>query len=491
MTELQRETGVKGKLSEKVLNEVSEQTRNTPPSERRTLAYEALAERKEELLDGTLTFRDFDPAKHTPVELLHTFLLGVVKYLWHDTFSVLSAPDRDTFAARLRNTSHFSIVGPTASQAEYIKRYPNSLIGRHLKEIMQLGAFALEDLPISTDLFHLWIDLGRLTTLVWFTTITDIDRFRRNLKIAIANVLDDFSILYPARIIRKSKLHILVHLEEDILAFGPLPGVTSERFESYNAVFRHSAVYSNRQHPSRDVAVDCAGHERVKQIMSGGYLKDEEVWRVPSSSLVGLTTGIQILKDQFTLEKPLETPGDFAVSAVARRSHRDPRDDEEIRKVNNKDDFPNVFGTLGKTQSCEYVVSRKKDRCYQNSWVVARSSTLMMGRVSRLFCQFGKPFIVLDVFKLCKEMDPKMEMPLLTPDCQSIMTEADSLLFDFNVQESQGQFRLNYHSLHHQDLLFQVLPRGLFDVSYRFDDRENLHHRTAETLREEKTRRNA
>lgn len=486
--ELQKSTGVKGQLSEKVLEEISAQMGSILPNERRAFVREALTRRKEELLDETLMFRDFDPAKHTPVELLHTFLLGVAKYLWHETFSSLSASNRQTFAERLRNISHLSIVGPKTSQAEYIKKYPNSLIGRHLKEIMQLGVFALDDLPINNDLLRLWLDLGRLTTLVWFTKVSDIERFRQNLRAAIANVLDGFSILYPAKIVRKIKLHILVHLEEDILAFGPLPGVTSERFESYNAVFRHSAVNSNRQHPSRDIAMDCAGQERVKQTMSGGYLRDGEVWRVPSSSLAGLATGTPILDDNFTLEKPSEPPGNFTISAAAQQRDRISfSDDAGVLGVKNKNDFPSLFQSLENAQSCEYVVSREKDRCYHNSWVVARRGTPIIGRVSRLLCYHGKSYIVLDVFKLSKEKDSKLEMPLLIPSHQSVMIESKSLLFDFNVQETRGQFLINNHSLHHQDLLYQVIPGGLFDVSCRFEDREQLHHRMAEKLRERKT----
>lgn len=354
-----------------------------------------------------------------------------------------------------------------------------------------MGVFALEDLPISTELLHLWVDLGRLTTLVWFTKITDIERFRQNLRVAIANVLDGFSLIYPAKIVRKVKLHILVHLDEDILAFGPLPGVTTERFESYNAVFRHSAVYSNRQHPSRDVAVDCAGHERVKQIMSGGYLRDEGVWRMPSSSLVGLTAGSQILRDHFTLESQSETPGTFAICASGPHHRRIPIDGAYVSEVKNKSDFPHVFRTIENAYPCEYVVSKEKDRCYQHSWVVARAGTSIIGRVSRLFCHDGKPYVILDIFKLRREKDSKLDMPLLLPDHQSIITEADSLLFDFNVQERQDRLLVNYHSLHHQDLLYQLIPKGLFDVPRRFDDREAVHHRLAGSLREEKGQRSA
>ena len=104
------------------------------------------------------------------------------------------------------------------------------------------------------------------------------DRYRRYLKKATSNVLDDFTKLFPEKILRKVKLHLLVHLEDDIGRFGPLVGMSSERFESYNAVFRQSMVYSNRKRPSRDIATDCTGQERLKMMMSGAYIPDDGTW---------------------------------------------------------------------------------------------------------------------------------------------------------------------------------------------------------------------
>ena len=102
---------------------------------------------------------------------------------------------------------------------------------------------------------------------------------------AIANVLDGFALLFPEKMLRKVKLHLLVHLEEGIVAFGPLVAVSTERFESFKSVFRSTAVYSNRNRPSRDIALGCASQDGVKTFMSGGYIQDEGVWRLPSRHL--------------------------------------------------------------------------------------------------------------------------------------------------------------------------------------------------------------
>lgn len=246
VNECQKQTGVKGKLSEAVLAKVTEGLQEVR-DDKKSAARGALELHREELLDSTLLLPGFDPSQDTPIELLHTFLLGVIKYLWHSTFTSLSKGDLNRFVANLSNASHSSIVGPPTSQTAYIGQYPNSLIGRHFRKIVQLGAFVLDGLRIKDDLFTAWLDLGRLTSLVWFTQIKQMDRYLRNLRLATANFLDGFSRLFPDKILRKVKLHLLVHLEEDVLAFGPLVGVSSERFESFNAVFRNAAVCSNRK----------------------------------------------------------------------------------------------------------------------------------------------------------------------------------------------------------------------------------------------------
>ena len=216
LADCQRETGVKGYLSSTVIDRAKRQVGHVQLGRRFDAAKEALVQCNDELLAGTLLFPRFDAQQHIPTEILHTFLLGVIKYLWHETTKPMSAANLQHLGSRLSELSHVSISGPATSQAKYISTYPNSVLGRHFKEIVQLGAFALDDLPIGNDLFQLWIDTGRLTSLIWFPRISDMDRYRRCLRRATSNVLDGFAKLFPDKILRKVKLHLLVHLEDDI-----------------------------------------------------------------------------------------------------------------------------------------------------------------------------------------------------------------------------------------------------------------------------------
>ncbi|KAI0631690.1 hypothetical protein C8Q77DRAFT_1017536, partial [Trametes polyzona] len=69
----------------------------------------------------------------------------------------------------------------------------------------------------------------------------------------------------------KPKFHFLVHLPVYIQRFGPAILFSTERYESFNHVFRLSSVYSNRQAPSRDSCRAFAGNDIVKHIVSGGF----------------------------------------------------------------------------------------------------------------------------------------------------------------------------------------------------------------------------
>jgi hypothetical protein len=78
----------------------------------------------------------------------------------------------------------------------------------------------------------------------------------------------------PSILILKPKFHFLVHLPAYIRRFGPAIIFSTERYESFNHVFRLSSIYSNRQAPSRDTCNTFAEQDIVKHIATGGYWHD-------------------------------------------------------------------------------------------------------------------------------------------------------------------------------------------------------------------------
>lgn len=61
-----------------------------------------------------------------------------------------------------------------------------------------------------------------------------------------------------------------------ICRFGPAILFSTERYESFNHVFRLSCIYSNRQAPSRDSCNAFAAQDRIKHIATGGYWRDPQ-----------------------------------------------------------------------------------------------------------------------------------------------------------------------------------------------------------------------
>lgn len=72
----------------------------------------------------------------------------------------------------------------------------------------------------------------------------------------------------------KPKFHILVHLPQHIARFGPAILFATEAFESFNAVIRAKSVHSNRQAPSRDIALSFAQGNRLRHWLGGGAIRN-------------------------------------------------------------------------------------------------------------------------------------------------------------------------------------------------------------------------
>jgi hypothetical protein len=84
-------------------------------------------------------------------------------------------------------------------------------------------------------------------------------------------VLDVFSLIDPSKMITKIKLHLLAHIDDDAIEFGPLVGVATEIFESFNAIFRYCSILSNHLAPSRDIALQLSDQEGLKHRLTGGW----------------------------------------------------------------------------------------------------------------------------------------------------------------------------------------------------------------------------
>ncbi|KAI9434379.1 hypothetical protein H4582DRAFT_1784468, partial [Lactarius indigo] len=157
----------------------------------------------------------------TPTEILHTVLLGVVKYYWAQTIWYLKNRSKNTtlFQTRLASVDWNGLNAPS-TDAEYMCQYHGSLIGKHFKSLAQVMPFVIYGL-VHEDVLHAWNIIGTLLVLLWHTEIGDLEHYLASLTKTIEDFLNVTAMCTPSILISKPKFHFLVHLPAFIQRFGP------------------------------------------------------------------------------------------------------------------------------------------------------------------------------------------------------------------------------------------------------------------------------
>ena len=82
---------------------------------------------------------------------------------------------------------------------------------------------------------NLWSSLCLLGSLIFQTHIEDMDTYisemRNLIDIFLNQIIED-----SAQWVNKAKFHMLIHLPESILQFGPAILFATEKFEIYNGI---------------------------------------------------------------------------------------------------------------------------------------------------------------------------------------------------------------------------------------------------------------
>ncbi|KAJ7687158.1 hypothetical protein B0H17DRAFT_1160505 [Mycena rosella] len=436
----------------------------------------------------------FDPARDTPVEILHTILLGLIKYVWIRTHTPWSAENIKTYSTRLQstNTEGLSIH---AIRSNYIMQYASSLIGRQFKTLAQTNIFHVHGL-VSDNEFQGWKAAGELSALMWFPEIG----ISPNTGVAVANVLDIFATIDPSKIVAKVKYHLLIHTDEDVVQFGPLIGLATELFESFNAVFRYCSILSNHLAPSRDIAIQLADQEGLKHRLTGGWWSSgsDANWQRAGPGVRNFMADHPILQR--------------LVGWTEKKSSK------HAHASNYR-----LYSPASVWKKCIHVISESLDECFVGSWVFAKSAVATVsgsisGRISDILADStGMVLVVLELFQIFSSRDEVYGMPVLVrrhSEVEFSIVPGKNIKFKFNVQhdccsaecEATGvrmrmqervqsdqtenyiihnnldRFLINTHAFHNAHLLRATLPRDLVAPIPLFTERRAKHDELAAQL---------
>ncbi|KAH9450714.1 hypothetical protein H4Q26_015117 [Puccinia striiformis f. sp. tritici PST-130] len=223
------------------------------------------------LYNPIIKLEGFNGVLDTPVELLHVVLLGFVKYLARGDISKLSDTNKSILIARLEAFDSSNLnVG--SMKPCYMIKHIKSLVGRQFKIILQAVPFVLLNL-INAERQRIWKALCKLCPLIFQTHITNMDKYITDLKRHINEFMYHL-IKSTAQWVHKPKLHMLLHLPECILCFGPASLFSTEKFESFNEVVCEASVHSNRQALGRDIAMTFQNRGCLQFLMAGGIVYD-------------------------------------------------------------------------------------------------------------------------------------------------------------------------------------------------------------------------
>ncbi|KAI6008573.1 hypothetical protein EDC04DRAFT_2871468 [Pisolithus marmoratus] len=127
-------------------------------------------------INPLLGMQGLDIHKDTPTEILHTILLGIVKYFWGQTVYILEkGQSLRIFQTRLESINKDGLNSLTL-HANYIVRYKGGLVGKHFKSLTQVMPYLIYDL-VPQIVLEGWSIIGRLIVLLWHTSIEDTESY--------------------------------------------------------------------------------------------------------------------------------------------------------------------------------------------------------------------------------------------------------------------------------------------------------------------------
>jgi hypothetical protein len=173
-------------------------------------------------------------------------------------------------------------IGPHKVSTKQILQYSGSFVGKDYKAIVQLLPMLFTQIvkqkrdvtETVIDVYkNMYIAVARLCKLCYlhYPDVSPEEiasKMMQNIEMIFQCINSHFISLKM-----NLKIHMLRHLPETFLNYGPLYLYDAEGHEKENGTVRHGLDNSNRQNPSRDVANIFSINESVSHILKGRNVK--------------------------------------------------------------------------------------------------------------------------------------------------------------------------------------------------------------------------
>jgi hypothetical protein len=212
-----------------------------------------------------LELKSFDPMSDTPIEILHTILLGNTKYLIR--YMARKLLDEDSLR-ELSKELKLNEAAPGYSRTfRHDLHYGGSFLGRDFKQLIQVLPLILEKLfnertdPEIIQFIKVMKSMGLLCSLVFVSGIeSNAAKYIAIVEQTVGIFLKDlrqFDIVIDnlSPFCHLVKSHQLVHLGDNLRRFGCALHYETERGEQLNKFIREHIHHTNRHNPTRDIAI--------------------------------------------------------------------------------------------------------------------------------------------------------------------------------------------------------------------------------------------
>jgi hypothetical protein len=233
-----------------------------------------------------LELQSFDPMNDTPIEILHTILLGNARYLIK--YMVKHLLDQDSLREVSKELKLNEAAPGYSRTFRHDLHYVGSFLGRDFKQLIQVLPLILEKVFHQTTdqslmrFIKVMKSIGLLCSLVFVRAIeSNAPKYIATVEQTVGVFLKDLrqfdiAIDNSSPYCHLIKSHQLVHLGDNLRRFGCALHYETERGEQLNKFIREHIFHTNRHNPTRDIAISFSRESLLRNILDGGFWKNSD-----------------------------------------------------------------------------------------------------------------------------------------------------------------------------------------------------------------------